>query len=270
MYSIIPENYSEFLFWVKERTESFWTGNQKDEASHIVCDDWLKGAKWVGMTDEEIERTEETYNIRFTDSHKLFLKILHTIDKKQIVSEYDSKGNEKQIEKSLFFNWNTDQEKIEKYLKWPSNILLKGVLNDTIWLDSWGEKPISDTEKEVAFFKWFEELPKLVPLNSHRFAISQPISSENPILSIQGLNTIVYGRNMRHYLLSELEEHLGLLKYVYDEDEEAWHEEPTEQLLQIHKKEFDLLKGTEIPGWEEFLVSNGFNDYLEITKKVIE
>lgn len=69
--------------------------------------------------------------------------------------------------------------------------------------------------------------------------------------------------------LSELEDSLGLLAYIYDEDEEVWHEEPTEQLLEIYKKEFDLLKNMGIPGWREFLMFNGFNDYLEVKNKVI-
>ncbi|SED17922.1 hypothetical protein SAMN04489761_4530 [Tenacibaculum sp. MAR_2009_124] len=269
MYSTIPEDYSEFLFWVKERTESFWRGSQKGNSSHIVCDDWLKDAKWIGMTDEEIQNAEITHNIKFTDHHKLFLKILHTVNKKQIVVKYDSEGNEIETEKSLFYNWNTDHDRIDEYLKWPHDILLKSVLDGNIWLNSWGGEPKTNKEKKDVFLKWFVELPKLIPLNSHRFLISEPVTSDNLILSVQGINTIIYGRNMRHYLLSELEGSLGLLKYVYDDDEEVWHEEPTDQLLQIHKKEFNLLKSKEILGWREFLSSNGFNDYLEVKNKVI-
>ena len=53
---------------------------------------------------------------------------------------------------------------------------------------------------------------------------------------------------MRHYLLSEQEDSLGLLTYIYDEDEGVWYKEHKEQLLRIHKNEFDLSKNIEIPG----------------------
>ena len=43
----IPEDFTEFLYWIKERTESFWNTKLDKNNSDYVCEDWMFGAKWM-------------------------------------------------------------------------------------------------------------------------------------------------------------------------------------------------------------------------------
>jgi len=261
----IPEDFTEFLYWIKERTESFWNTKLDKNNSDYVCEDWMFGAKWIGMSEEEINITENKYNIKFTEYHRKFLKILHTIDRKELILNWneDENGNPISKERSLFYNWMTDHDEIKKYLEWPYEFLLEDVMRDYIWLDSWGKKPEQNENKKKIFSNWFNNSPKLIPIYAHRFVISEPINSDNPVLSIYGHDTIIYGGNMRHYLINELKEELNLFEEVYDNEYEEFYDEPKKELKEIQEYELNLLKNKEIPVWKEFLISNGFNNYLD-------
>jgi hypothetical protein len=132
-----------------------------------------------------------------------------------------------------------------------------------IWLDSWGKKTdILDERKEI-FNKWFDKAPKLNPINSHLFIISEPNNTDNIIISIRGHDTIILGGNLRHYLINELSSHLNLNKLVYDKEDNEWYPEATEPLIKIHDSEYKKLIDKDIPYWKEFLISNGYNNFLK-------
>ena len=46
--------------------------------------------------------------------------------------------------------------------------------------------------------------PRLIPVHSHRYLLADPDRPGNPVLSIFGSDTIVFGRDIRRYLLNEL------------------------------------------------------------------
>jgi hypothetical protein len=99
----IPEDYTEFLYWVKETTEAFWSENPETSEAEFVCEDWQYGAKWLGMTEAEINQTERKYNIKFTPEHREFLRILHSVDRK-VIYKYDEDDSEEIIERPYFYN----------------------------------------------------------------------------------------------------------------------------------------------------------------------
>jgi len=122
--TIIPNELEDFLFWVKERTEWMWSQNSGLPLNEEI--NWAIGAKWKGLNDQEISEIEKEFDLKFTDDHKLFLKILHSIDKKEI---------EEQI--PFFYNWKRDKEEIKNYLDWPYNTILDDVLSENdVWLKS--------------------------------------------------------------------------------------------------------------------------------------
>lgn len=257
----IPKDYTRFLYWVKERTEKFWRA-EEDASSDFVCEDWIRGASWIGMSDVEIETIEHKYGIKFTEYHKEFLRILHTTDKKRVVDGLDANGNSVSKEVSLFHNWITDEDEILQKMQAPFEFWLKNVLNGTFWLKSWGNRPDNSGERQKIYEDWYQEASKLIPIHSNKFVISEPLETDNAVLSIVGGGAVVFGRNMRHYLLHELSAELDLLKLVYDEEDEGWFEENSEELEAIMVEEFELLKTTEIPYWKEALCTGGFQDCL--------
>ncbi|KXX66801.1 SMI1/KNR4 family protein [Flammeovirga sp. SJP92] len=240
----IPQDYLEFLHWFKEQTEEFWSVEPTISNNNLVCEEWIFGAKWIGMTDKEIAEAERKYSITFPDDYKEFLKVLHTVDK--ISTEH-----------SFFYNWNTDNNELENAQKWAYESLLQSVLNDKIWLASFGKKPQSINNRKNVFNEWYNNAPKLIPFLGHRYLVSQSIREANPIISLHGFDTIVYGCNIRHYLLHELQDEIGLSEIVYDET--GWSIEPSNQFLELNSAEINKMELSSIPYWGELLDFNGLN-----------
>ncbi|WP_298517035.1 hypothetical protein [uncultured Kordia sp.] len=262
----IPEDYTEFLYWVKETTEAFWAKNPETSEDDFVCEDWAYGAKWIGMTESEIEQTERKFNIKFTSEHKEFLRILHTIDRKEVYTyEDDETGEIEHREYPFFYNWLQDTKDIEQYLKWPYETIFQDVVGaNKVWLKSWGTiRPKSNEVKEKIFSEWFEKIPKLIPIHGHRFVVSDHTKVQNPVLSMYGSDIIVYGWNMRHYLLSELERHLNLFDDVYDDEYKEWYPERKPELQKIHDAEYEAASTKSIPVIEEMILywSSGWSSF---------
>lgn len=89
---LIPEDYTEFFYWVKERTETFWSKSKSSNSEGYSCPPWIEGAKWIGMTEEQIDATEAKYDITFMPEHRAFLRILHTIDRKKVIEYEEEEG----------------------------------------------------------------------------------------------------------------------------------------------------------------------------------
>jgi hypothetical protein len=262
----IPEDLTEFLYWVKERTETFWSKNEITSNGDFVCDDWIYGAKWQGLKDSEIDEIEEKYQIKFTPDHREFLKILHTIDRKERI-EYEAidEQSEPEIgEFPFFYNWKTDNEEIEYRFDWTRRTILQDILGQNqVWLKSWGKRPSSNEEREAIFNEWLKQAPKLLPLTGHRFIVSEPLVKGNPVLSVYGSDIIVYGWNLRHYLLNELEAELGLWDYVFDEEDNMWYYNSKKEVQEIYTLEYELSKTKSIPVWEEMILywSTGWRSF---------
>ncbi|RQO41651.1 hypothetical protein DBR39_03220 [Chryseobacterium sp. KBW03] len=101
----IPSNLTEFLYWVKERTEKLWSVDAEN------CPKGFYGAKWQGLSEEQIDQIQRKYNVSFIPEHKEFLKILHAIDKKEIV-EYEYDGELITEERDFFYNWLADEKEV--------------------------------------------------------------------------------------------------------------------------------------------------------------
>lgn len=205
---LIPTNTETFFKWVKKRSEHYWSKEYQDSIAYkdekYKCEEWIIGAKWVGLSESEIQQIEEKYQVTFTDEHKLFLQTLHSIDRKEV--------NEYLEESPFFYNWLRDEEEIRNRMNWAFEQILFDVLNPrcNFWLKSWGEKLESKQKKERVFKEQFAKSPPLLPITRHRFIVNGHQNKQNLILSIWGSDTIIYGQNFRYYLLNEIPEHLNL------------------------------------------------------------
>jgi hypothetical protein len=57
---IIPEDITEFLYWVKERTEAYWSTVPITTAENEKC---FHGAKWIGVEEGRIDEIEKRYGV---------------------------------------------------------------------------------------------------------------------------------------------------------------------------------------------------------------
>jgi hypothetical protein len=249
----IPENYTDFLYWLKNQTENYWSQDPKTTTNEDKCPQWAYGAKWIGMTDEQIDHVQEKYSIIFTPEHREFLRILHTIDRKEkVYSEYGSEEGE-YYECSFFRNWLEDYEEIRLRLPSVYEPISEDVANNKFWINSWGKRYDTVEDRMNIFNKLYEKAPKLVPVMGHRFQVADLSLDKRPVLSILGTDVVFYGSDFRFYLLQEIREHLNIYHREYDEEDKTWYWTLNKEYSNIFEY-FDKTKLPDTPFWKSFFL----------------
>jgi hypothetical protein len=251
---MIPENMSDFLYWVKEKTEAYW-----DKSHQPPGDNWIYGAKWIGMREEEIDGAEAKYSVKFTPDHREFLKILHTIDRQEIIVHTSISAEEdvKLVKRPFFYNWMEDEKEIRDRLEWPCQTILQDITGRSkFWIDSWGKCPDDPEEREAVFIRFYKDAPKLLPLTSHRFLVSEPVQPGNPVLSVWGSDIIIYGWTLRTFLIDNFLAELDLLEPYYDEEEKVWYSQDKKEAQSIRDKGY--AENRNIPFWSEIIDDSGW------------
>ncbi|MDR6488579.1 hypothetical protein J2799_003097 [Chryseobacterium vietnamense] len=204
----IPSNLTEFLYWVKERTEKLWSVDDEN------CPKGFYGAQWQGLSEEQIDQVERKYEVSFTYEHREFLKILHAIDKKEIV-EYEDDGELIAEECTFFYNWLENETEIisqrNSFYKWMWDDIMSV---NHVWLKSWGIKPKSIEKRKEIFDEWFSRLPRLLPVRNSACVVENNNLKWNPVVSIRGSDIVILGWDFRTYLLYELRDHLDLYRCI--------------------------------------------------------
>lgn len=263
----VPEDLREFLRWVKTETEADWQIS-REEADD---DKWIEGAKWQGLQAAEIGEIEQQYGIKFSPEHRVFLEVLHSIDKLEPEVYYTEEGEETRLT-PYFYHWQRDEEAIKARFQWPYDTIFQDVLGQNgIWLKSWGKRPKTDEEKEAKFAEWYQQAPTLVPIYGHRFVVTGEGLAHQPVLSVWGSDIIVYGWNIKQYLLSELGNYLPIWKNIFDEEDQEWYSETIPEVQQLREQEFKLAPHRAIPFWKELMLiwSSGWSSFgLESPNKV--
>ncbi|KAA0127799.1 hypothetical protein FY557_11630 [Chryseobacterium sp. SN22] len=250
----IPEDFTAFLYWVKDTSEKCWADDSN-------ADDWSYKARWQGLTQGQIDETEQKYQISFAPEHRAFLRILHTLDRKEKIEYTDGFEEEaEQItqENSFFINWLEDDEEIRQKLVWPFQEVLRDVLHEEhpFWKNSWGIRP--DTKEEIVkvFTEIYKQSPPLIPIYSHRFMVSDPNLKHRPVLSIWGTDTIVYGWTFRTYILNEIgPQYLGTTEPIFDEEYQEFYPEFTAEARKIREDDYKYDASKTIPFWREIILS---------------
>jgi hypothetical protein len=138
-----------------------------------------------GLTDLEVEATEEKFNFRFPPDLRAFLQ---TVMPSHIG----------------FHDWRSnDEARLRKKLDWPLQGCLFDVEHNNFWLPEWGKRPelLSDAFKIAR--EMIAEAPKLIPIYSHRFISEEPYEAGNPVLSVYQMDIIYYGFDLDDYLRHE-------------------------------------------------------------------
>jgi len=244
----IPSNLTEFLYWTKERTEKLWSVNDKN------CPKGFYGAKWKNLSEEQIDQVEKKYGVTFTPEHREFLKILHAIDKKEIV-EYEDEGELITEECTFFYNWLENETEIISQIKY----FYEGMWNDVtsinhVWLKSWGVKPKSMEKRKLIFDDWFSKLPQLVPVKDSSCVVYNENLKWSPVVSVSGSEVIILGWDFRTYLLYQLRDHLDIYTNVYDEEDKMFYQEFIDEVQKINEENFKYDETKDIPYLKEMIM----------------
>jgi hypothetical protein len=144
-----------------------------------------------GLSMQEVTDVEGRYDIHFPpDLRELLMSVLP-------------------IGKS-FIPWrNTSPQRmgvIRQRLNWPLEGMIFDVEQHIFWPPEWGEKPTDSAEAVDICKREFLRVPKLIPINGHRYIPEQPSEEGNPVFSVYQTDIIVYGECLQEYFKLEFGE----------------------------------------------------------------
>src|SRR4051794_37577350 len=199
--SVPPPDFGEpFLSWLREETESAWAKLPAQDQG------WQPGTKWgAPLSDEELADAQKFLGIDFAPDYRLFLRILHTTTKRPKAIRYEGNAGQS-VEVPGFYDWRTDRDEIRKALDWAAEGVALDVERHGLWLSEWGEKPASSADQLRVLKKQVQESSPLIPVFGHRYLVADVPEPGNPVLSIWQGDVVVYGEDLRAYLLREFSE----------------------------------------------------------------
>ena len=148
---------------------------------------------YEGLTDEEFEKIEKFYSIKFPIS----LRTLY----KELLPE--------------FYNWRDfseeNVENIKNFLNAPIQGMLFDIQYNGFWKKCFGQKTDDVEENKRIALEYLEKsnnetVPKLIPIYSHRFVPSYPDIIDIPVISVVQTDIIYYGNNLVDYFENEFHE----------------------------------------------------------------
>jgi len=209
----IPGDFGpQFLAWLKQATEDGWrrwrTQTLEDfERSGVGGCSWQRDTHWTGgLSDGELADVEGRFGVRFPADHRLFLQTLHATTPLQSCAFFA--GDKLQAaERPGFYHWQRD----EAAIRFASEAVVSGLVFDVehnaLWPGSWGPRPASEAERSARVAELVEAAPRLLPITGHRHVLAD---GPTIVLSVHQSDIIVYGRDLRAYLLNELHGLLGI------------------------------------------------------------
>ncbi len=211
---LLPEALPDFLRWFRERTEEVWADFRTEKLADfqrrgIGGTSWLTGTKWKpGLSDAEIDELERNSGVAFPPDYRLYLKILNAPDRGARSFHFERSGLVQDADQMLFVDWS-DEVDVRKKRQRVNDGILADVLSG-VWFERWGVRPDGQDAGARHVTSLINEAPPLLPIFNHRFLPSQPVVSGLPVLSIFGTDAVIYGDDLRHYLLNEFWELLAL------------------------------------------------------------
>lgn len=145
---------------------------------------------YEGLTDEEFETIENFYSIKFPIS----LRTLYKSFLPELINWRDFSQE----------NVNT----IKYYLNWPIEGILFDIENNGFWKKCFGPKTNDINENKKIALTFLENasnetVPKLIPVNGHRYIPCFPNIIDVPVISVYQTDIIFYGKNLEDYFKHE-------------------------------------------------------------------
>ena len=138
-----------------------------------------------GLTDAEIIAVEARFGFRFPPDLRLFLQ-----------TALPQGGS--------FPDWRSGEEPaLREWLDLPRQGVLFDIEHNGFWLDEWGPRPSTLEEAKRVADELIEAAPRLIPIYLHRMMPAEPHLPGNPVFSVHQTDIIVYGVDLRDYLIHE-------------------------------------------------------------------
>ncbi len=217
----IPDGFDEaFLKWFREETERAWAKYNTLTFDHYVAcgggggggagGDWQQGTRWLGgLSDSEINAIEQRWLWKFPPDYRLFLRYLHTTDRPQVGAAFSGKRL-KPVFWPGVWNWQRDQETIQRAIERFFEGLVLDVERNNVWLPVWGVKPQSPKGREEQLRALVATAPRLIPVAYDTFLLAEPHRAGNPVLSVHQSEIIICATDLRSFLLGTLYSLIGV------------------------------------------------------------
>jgi hypothetical protein len=239
----VPQHFdSAFLHWFQERTEETWQNYQTRTfesfvAARVGGSDWQQGTRWLGGLDEqEIASIEQRYQVRFPPDYRLFLQLLHSVDRPMVGAGFARDTTMVPRTTPSFYNWQTDTTSIQAAYEWLVQGLVFAIQWNNLWLPAWGAKPSTLEAQEAQVRDLVTTAPKLIPVFGHRYLLAEPCEAGNPVFSMYQSDMIIYGEDLRSYFLEEFGNLVGEGRPLHD-----------------HQRQIPLEPYRALPFWGEIL-----------------
>lgn len=211
-----PRFDEEFLRWFRETTERAWARPDLATIEDYIADGmshrgFQTGTRWTcDLADADIDALERAWDLRFPPDHRLFLRTLHATHPPQQGVGYGDDDELVPYTCAGFYHWHAKADEIRAALADVFAGLLFDVEENRLWRDSWGPRPHAADERRAALQTALAAAPRLIPVFGHRMLLAEPCRAGNPVLSIHQSDIIVYGHDLRTYLLSDFSGDLDL------------------------------------------------------------
>lgn len=193
-----PRFDDTFLTWFRQRTEQAWSGGSPQRR-------WLPG-----LSEEEIASIEQTWHVQFPPDYRLFLRRLHAVGEVVAGAAQGRKQLMPMRKSAVVYNWLLDTKELRTAFAWPLEGLAFDLEHNDLWLPAWGERPQTADARRERLEQAVAAAPKLIPITGHRYLLGEPCQAGNPVLSVYQADIIIYGADLRHYLLVEFADLLGI------------------------------------------------------------
>ncbi|MFD9303222.1 SMI1/KNR4 family protein [Streptomyces sp. NPDC060048] len=147
-----------------------------------------------GLSDAEFERIEEEFGFEFSDDHRAFLAAGLPIGRPSGQGRVSPRWPD----------WrNGDPDELRDRLTWPVDGVLFDVEHNDFWSEDWGAKPGAPADALVLARARLAEVPKMVPICSHRYLPAGRGTYGHPVLSMYQTDIIYYGADLIDYVHQE-------------------------------------------------------------------
>ncbi len=207
-----PEFGWPFVAWLRLATERAWGSLEERtladfERAGVGGLQWRRGTRWTGgLSATEIDEVERRFGLQFPPDYRLFLSGLHSTAPRCRGGAFIEGRRMREVSGPGFFDWLRDDEELRDALARPLEGLLFDVQNG-LWRSAWGSRPDDAMARERRVRELVASAPKLIPVIGHRYVVE---GGTRTVLSVHQSDIIVYGKDLRTFLLNELHGLLGL------------------------------------------------------------